>query len=72
MLLKVCSMYACRIAKSWYVTPPYISHLSMLAMQNLGLAVFVIVADVIKEKFGYIYLEITFLIVLYLTFLAGM
>ena len=44
----------------------------MLAMQNLGLAVFVIVADVIKEKFGYIYLEITFLIVLYLTFLAGM
>ena len=48
------------------------SHLSMLAMQNLGLAVFIIVADSIKENFGYIYLEITFLIVLYLAFLAGM
>ena len=44
----------------------------MLAAQNLGLAVFIIVVDVIKEKYGYVYLEFTFLIVLYFTLLAGM
>ena len=46
--------------------------LSMLAAQNLGLAVFIIVVDAIKEKYGYVYLEFTFLIVLYFTLLAGM
>lgn len=50
----------------------HISHLRMLAVQNLGLGVFAIVANVIKEAFGYIYLEITFLIVLYFAFITGM
>ena len=45
---------------------------SMQAVQNFGLAVFIILADVIVENRGYLYLEIVFLIVLSFALIAGM
>ena len=47
-------------------------HHSMQAVQNLGLTVFIIVAGRVVGKLGYLYLEIIFLNVLSLAFIAGM
>lgn len=44
----------------------------MQAIQNLGLAVFIIMAGVIVGELGYLYLEVIFLIVLSLALIAGM
>ena len=43
----------------------------MQALQNLGLSVFIILADLIVWKLGYLYLEIIFLDVLSLAFIVG-
>ena len=45
--------------------------LSMQAIQNLGLSVFIIVAGVIVERLGYLYLEVILQIVLSLALFAG-
>ena len=44
----------------------------MQAVQNFGLAVFIILTGIIVEKLGYLYLESIFLIVLSLALIAGM
>ena len=43
----------------------------MQAIQNLGLALFIIVAGVVVGELGYLYLELIFLIVLSLALIAG-
>ena len=45
---------------------------SMQALQNLGISVFIILADRIVGKLGYFYLEIILQIVLSLAFIVGM